>query len=770
MNTNSDRAASVRLLAVSIALAAVTSLTACGGGGGSSSNTPPPPPPAPPPPPPAFTIQSTDPADAATGVSRTVAFAATFSAAASAPTVNSSSVTLRGPKGNLLAANVASTGSGVTLTPTAGALPGDTTYTVSFAPTIKDVSGRAIGGALTRTFTTSSQVWGATVTDVADVPDFNSVGQPAIAYDSSGNLLVAWHSAGLTTDTLYAARLNTTTGTWSAPTTLETVTNGAIASLNMVCGTTGDCYLAWTHVQSGSYRTAQIARFDGSTSTWGAPSTPPLTATNWDIISLSPVFDSAGNLTLLATTGAQIMAVRLNTAAQTWGPQNTYTLSASTMEVRAVMDPAGNISAAWVHDTPSSRWVYGGHYNASTSLWSAEQPIADMLNTSAAGSLWLTLDGANAVTVVFARGGFISQVYASRLTPATGLWGTSTRLDNVDPNTNSASGPKVVGDAAGYVTAVWSQHDGLWSSRFSPSSGTWTTPTPMSPSNSTTGGASGTFLAADVAGNVTATWSTDFGAAACRLLAKDSTWGPVTNISVPTAGSVVFTSRTMQTTTSATGDVAAAWYQRNDVNGAQQYKLVLNTLRGGGSGPQPSMARTLRFVARGKVRSVDGDATLVSAVLPLQFAVGDDVTYEFVFRSDAVDQAPTDPRYGIYAVQSISMKIGSNSAITRQPPHLGYIHITSNGPQVGTSYSVSNSNLTLPCTGSECIARQLGLQLTGAPTSYLATDALLTEPPDIALFGNGQNDRIMLLTLTLSSGGSFASANVWSTLDTIEKK
>lgn len=189
-----------------------------------------------------------------------------------------------------------------------------------------------------------------------------------------------------------------------------------------------------------------------------------------------------------------------------------------------------------------------------------------------------------------------------------------------------------------------------------------------------------------------------------------------------------------------------------------------------GGDPQSNMPGTLTFVARGKVRAVEGDVTLVNAVLPLQLAVGDDVTFEFAFRSDAIDEAPADPSHGIYAVEFISMTIGVNSTITRIAPNLGHIHVTNNGPQFGISYSVSNSSARLPCTGSECIDRQLALQLTGAPTSYLATDALLTEPPIITAFGIGQYDRIMLLTLTLPSGSTFTTAHVWSTLETIVKQ
>ena len=578
------RAARVRLRVVSAAFATVASLTACGGGGGSDSSNPPPaappPPPAPSPAPApaAFTIQSTVPADGSTGASRTGGFAATLSVAASAPTVTSSSITLRGPEGNVLAAKVASSGTALMVTPATGALPGDTTYTVTFAPTIEDITGRAISGTLTKAFTTSSQIWRPTVTDVANVPDLTNLGQPSVAYDAAGNLLVAWHVFGPANHTLYVARLNVATDTWSAPTALETVVNGGIAGLSLTCGTTGDCYLAWTRSQSGTYRTPRTARFDSATSTWGILPDPPVITTIEDVTSVRPVMDKLGNLTLLATTGAQMVAMPFNAATQTWSPQNVYTFGARAGQVRVAMDPLGNISAAWVHQGPSSAWVYGNHYDAGTGVWSAEQPIDDMLDTSLAGSLWLTLDGTNAATVVFARGALPSTIYASRLSPATGLWGASTRLDNNNPNANTAYHPQVTGDAAGYVTAVWNQPGGLWSSRFSPVTSAWTSPVALSATAGATGGTSLTSLAVDIAGNVTATWSTDFGVAASRWLVKSGTWGPVTDISVPSAGSLVFTSRMIETTAGATGDVATAWYQRSNVNGAQQYKLVVNTL------------------------------------------------------------------------------------------------------------------------------------------------------------------------------------------------
>jgi hypothetical protein len=527
---------------------------------------------------PPFLIQGTSPADGATGVSRTAGFAATLTAPASAPTVTSSSVTLKGPQGNVIAANVTSSGAGVTLMPAEGALPGDTTYTVSFAPTIVDTTGRTLTGTRTKTFTTSPQVWGATVTDVADTPVGWDEKEPAIAYDASGNILVALNLRGhLTGDTLYVNQLNVAIGTWSAPVALEVLADGQISGLNMSCGKLGDCYLTWNRFGpvNGNYETTtRIARFDGSSSTWGAPSTVPYGGL------ATPYFDSSGNMTLLIRTTSEIVALPLNASATAWGSPNRFTFTGSPVILpQAVMDAAGNIAVVWVHEGPSTRWVYGSRYNAATGVWSAEQPIADQLNTTANSPLWLAVDGAGAATVAFARGGFIAEVYAARLEPATGLWGASIRLDNVDPDRDFAMYPNVIADAAGYATAIWTQWGGLWTSRYSPGAGIWSAPQAMPAGCS--GGVEGTLLAVDIAGNVTALWSSGFGVGACRWLVKDGAWGPATDINVPTAGSVIFTSRTMRMATSPTGNLAATWYQQNGSDtgpGVQLHKLVLNTL------------------------------------------------------------------------------------------------------------------------------------------------------------------------------------------------
>lgn len=597
---NRQRSAAARLLAMSVAFASVASLSACGGGGGGGSPTPTPPlppapapapapaptppspppasppPPAPPPPAP-FTIQTTQPADAVGGVDRRTAVIAHLSAAAAAPTVTTSTVALTGPLGNAIPASVAVSGDTITLTP-AAALPGDTTWTATFASTITDTTGQALGGNRTVSFITNAQAWSDQATDVAETPDFNLVSQPAIAYDASGALLVAWRATVSSTDTLYAARRDLATGAWSVPVVLQTLVNGSIDALDMTCGAAGECWLGWTQYLSGNFKEARVVRFAVAAAAWDAALVPPFTSAVDSVESVHPVIDQHGDLQVLATTSSQIMAAKRDASTQGWGAPNVYTLSTSSGETRAVMDPLGNISVLWKAVGSSTFEVHGVRYDTASGTWSAEQSLADQLNAALSGSIWIALDGANAVTGVFSRGGFTSEVYAVRLDPKTGAWGGAVRLDNIDPNAEQATRPNVTGDATGQVTAVWQQFSGLWSSRLAPGAGAWSTPIRVSQVYGVSA-SSGVFLVADIAGNVTASWSNDFGLAASRLPAAGDVWSAVADISVPPTGTRIFSARTLQTTCSAGGDVASAWVQRNDaVGGVAHYELEVNTL------------------------------------------------------------------------------------------------------------------------------------------------------------------------------------------------
>ena len=104
------------------------------------------------------TVTSVSPLSGATGVSVSTTVIANFSEAVNSATVTGTTFQLRGPGTNLVAAAVTTSGSQITLTPSA-ALAGSTLYTVTIvggSSGVKDLAGNALASNYTSSFTTAS--------------------------------------------------------------------------------------------------------------------------------------------------------------------------------------------------------------------------------------------------------------------------------------------------------------------------------------------------------------------------------------------------------------------------------------------------------------------------------------------------------------------------------------------------------------------------------------------------------------------------------------
>jgi hypothetical protein len=104
-----------------------------------------------------FTVASTVPADAATGVARDGTVQVTFSRAADPATITTASFQLSAPGGTAVAASVAYDASSTkaTLTPSSP-LAGATAYTARVASSVTALDGTALAAAVTWSFTTSA--------------------------------------------------------------------------------------------------------------------------------------------------------------------------------------------------------------------------------------------------------------------------------------------------------------------------------------------------------------------------------------------------------------------------------------------------------------------------------------------------------------------------------------------------------------------------------------------------------------------------------------
>ncbi len=569
--------------ALVLALSASAWLGACGGGGGEEgvSSTPPS----------VLALQATVPGDGASAVSRTTKVIGTFNLSIAAPASSDRAVTLRGPEGNPIAAVVTASGTQVTLAPKAGALPGDTTYTVEFTSALHDTGGKPLTRSTLSTFTTGPAAWQPTATVLAsNTPEQSGtrlLGQytPALAGGTQGDVLLSWQEVRGDQLVLLAARRTSPAGDWGTPVAVSEMpaNAGSMNSVSAACGPDGDCYLAWQEWLSGGPAVPRVARNRAGTSTWEAPTTPPSMRDGGEIGWMSPTFDGAGNLVLLAWLSDMLQAVRLDAVTQAWGTPNVLPLIPNPHEARMVMDRDGNIAAAWIqtNDGGTAREIHVASYDVFRGLWSPEQTIDSPINYSPNGSFMLAMDGAGAATLVYARGAFgASRVHAARFEPITGTWGTPVRLDNVEQDRDDATEPRVVADDAGHVMVAWSQYyPGVHYARYSPVTGAWTAPQPLSLVPSATFSMTGIELVCDVAGNVTAVWSNDFGVRASRYLLKDVRWTEPADLSVPPAGSLTLTSRVWSSVADGSGNVTAAWYQGNTVNGTGRLELMSNTLK-----------------------------------------------------------------------------------------------------------------------------------------------------------------------------------------------
>lgn len=552
---------------------------ACGGGGGGT--TAPPPPPAPPPP--AFALSSVSPADAATGVARDVVISATFNSALDEVSATSAGTfSVAGPGNNLIPATLTvKAGGTVEIRPTAGALPGDTRYTLSVGKALKDSTGRTLGLDVSRSFSTASVRWAASAETVATLSRFDTDGSPAALTDAAGRTTVAWLAPDGPAVTLTAARLASINGSWGSPAVLETAASGTRLSVaRLAAGPAGDVFLTWTRTAAGGVSQARWARFSLARASWSTPDSIPTAPASADAL---PISDAAGNLVLLCHDGASLRATRLSAASGTWSPAQALERPFPGNSIlpnltRAVADSRGNLVAAWMQLDEDGRAIYAARFDASTSAWSAAQRV-DSVPFNGSDAFQLGVDGADVVTLAWTRSGGVAggdTVWASRLDAAGRAWLSPVRVDRTDPAVSSAQAVSLAVDRAGTATALW-QQGGLRMARWAAGAAAWTEPTPVVTGERALPGVAS--LQVDAAGNlIVLAGALGQEVLASRYLISTGQWQPAVVISAPPSGTALFTTQPVATVDGA-GQVIALWLAQNRVGSVDEFPLSFNRLR-----------------------------------------------------------------------------------------------------------------------------------------------------------------------------------------------
>jgi hypothetical protein len=457
--------------AASFAIAAL--LTACGGGSGPSSD-------------PAaggLTIQSSSPAQGATGVERTVQPQLTLSAA-----VDPATVVLTHPAGPVEAA-VAAQGTQVTVTPELRLLPA-TTYTVQ------------VGQGPTLTFTTRDGAWSAAPTRLS-AGGADAHGRH-IAVDARGNAIAVWYQQDGAMRNIWASRYERATG-WTAPFTIEQ--NAALAdSPQVAMDAEGNAIAVWiqTHV--------------GAPSLWASRFTP---AGGWETPELLELMDGSAAVNPRIAMNASGQAVvawhqqeaianiyvnRYAPGAGWQGPQSIEAHPMDSLNPLVAVTPSGLAVVSWIQRDAGGQWDLLASSAAAGGAWSAPVPVEhDAANVASTDRDLVAAPDGSVVTAWRQLNGEY-QCLAAFFRADSG-WAQPQRLDSQPANCQDV---RVAADAMGGAQFVWSQDFGgraaIWSNHYARASG-WGTATAL-----TTGGeALEPAIAVDAVGNALAAWKQDRG-------------------------------------------------------------------------------------------------------------------------------------------------------------------------------------------------------------------------------------------------------------------
>jgi hypothetical protein len=542
------------------------SLSGCGGGGGGGGGgATPTPPPAP-----AFALVGSLPADAASGVARDAAITVTFNAALDAASVGAAQVTLTGPGNNLIPATVAVNGAAVEIKPKAGALPADTTYTLSLAAAIKDSTGRSLSQATTRTFSTASAQWSAQAGDLAPRQDNVGGTRPIVYTDAAGRTTAAWlDRTGSGEDVIYAARLDRISGNWGEPTVIAQPSQTTYSGLGLAEGPGGDVFLTWTYQPPGGVRSGiQLSRYSVSSSRWLAPEDVNVSPVDgYGVGQVQPVSDAAGNLMLLHSNGQFLYATRRDAVTGAWTPPRRIEYprpSNYIFKVRAATDAQGSVVAAWMQfDAEDQRAIYAARYDVVTGQWAAAQRVVTV-PSSGPEPVALVVDRTGVATLAWVASGGIAgttTLWASRLGPQDTAWRDAIRLDRPADGV-AAEAVFLVVDGAGTVTAMWSQGvAGLRTARWARGASGWSDYATLA-QDGVAANAAADCLLVDAAGNLLVVGAISQQIYATRQLATTSRWQPPVLISTPSTGTGVFVNPPAVSMDGA-GNAVVLWFAQN---------------------------------------------------------------------------------------------------------------------------------------------------------------------------------------------------------------
>ena len=349
--------------------------------------------------------------------------------------------------------------------------------------------------------------------------------------------------------------------------------------------------LSTTDTQNYALNTAALT--SGGTAAWSGPTVMESSSTG----AASPrvAFDDTGNGFMVWREGGNLYARRYTRANDTWAAQVALDSLSGTVSVPVLaIDNVGNALAAWVQNDGTTTSLYARRYDVGTGSWgttatleSSAMPMPTTYGTASAA-----INGSYAAVAFMQANvadGSSNCVFAAHLNG--GVWTTSGWLDPYAP---TATRPTVAIDNQGNATVVFQQSDGqesILQSRFTMSSGAWSTGVLLESSSAISSEAK---IAFDANGNGFAVWAQGPDVVARRYTRATNTWS--SPITIDSRADWIFNP---SLAVDAAGNALVAWAQ-SDGTATSAYAARFDAGSGTWSAPQ------LLETAAGGVGNSDG--------------------------------------------------------------------------------------------------------------------------------------------------------------------
>lgn len=406
--------------------------------------------------------------------------------------------------------------------------------------------------------------WG--IAEKIETEDFDDATSRELYIDDNNVVTAIWSQWDATRSNLWANHYMPGVG-WTGAVKIENEDLGGVSNIVSVIDGAGNIIVVWS--QSDGVRGNLWANRYAPGSGWGVAEKIETENLGSAFIAHA-VVDANGNVTAVWTQDdgatSNAWANRYSITTNSWGVAKKIESDAGfVITPQVIVDGPGNVTAVWRQDNLPFDNLWANRYSVVADTWGVAKKI-ETEDLGTAFSATLNIDtGGNVVAIWTQNDGTRDNLWANRYSIVADAWSGAEKIETEDlGNVNFQK--RLVVDASGNVTAVWSQNDGardnLWANRYNIVADAWSGAEKIE-----TEDLGDVFLASaiiDNSGNISVIWPQSDGVNNnlwANRYAVGTGWGVAEKIETEDLGSI-FSSRQIL---DSSGNITVVWSQSDGV-------------------------------------------------------------------------------------------------------------------------------------------------------------------------------------------------------------